>query len=173
MKTFIDEHRDVYGVEPICKILPIAPSTYYLHAGRQANPALRAARAQRDEVLRLQIRRIWEENFQTYRARKVLHQLQREGFSLARCTLERLMRQLGLKGIMLGKTVKTTLSNPNVVCPLDRSRQSTVQRRAPECVVGCRFHLCENPARLCLCGLCDRCLFPLYRRLEGFRLRAD
>ena len=129
MKAFIDEHRNVYGVEPICKVLPIAPSTYYLHAARRAKPELRSARSQRDEALSLQIRRVWEENFQTYGARKVWRQLQREGFSLARCTVERLMRQLGLKGIMRGKTVKTTISNSNAVCPLDRvNRQFNAER---------------------------------------------
>jgi putative transposase len=97
MKAFIDDHRDVYGVEPICKVLPIAPSTYYRHAARQANPNLRSARAKQDESLGHQIRQIWEANFQAYGARKVWRQLQREGKNVARCTVERLMRQLGLQ----------------------------------------------------------------------------
>jgi len=75
MKAFIDDHRDDYGVEPICKVLPIAPSTYYLHAARQTNPALRSVRARSDEVLSQQICRVWEANFQAYGARKVWRQL--------------------------------------------------------------------------------------------------
>jgi len=129
MKAFIDDHRDDYGVEPICKVLPIAPSTYYLHAARQANPALRSVRARSDEVLSQQIRRVWEANFQAYGARKVWRQLQREGFSLARCTVERLMRHMGLKGIVRGKTVKTTISYADAACPLDRvNRQFSAER---------------------------------------------
>jgi transposase InsO family protein len=119
MKAFIDDHRVVYGVEPICKVLPIAPSTYYLHAARKANPGLRSARAKSDEGLSGQIRRIWNENFQAYGARKVWLQLRREGKDVARCTVERLMRQLGLQGVVRGKTIKTTLSRPDDAYPLD------------------------------------------------------
>lgn len=129
MKSFIDDHRDVYGVEPICKVLPIAPSTYYLHAARKANPSLRSARAKRDERLSDQIRRIWDENFQAYGARKVWLQLRREGTSVARCTVERLMRILGLQGVVRGKTIKTTSSRPDDAYPLDRvKRQFTAGR---------------------------------------------
>jgi putative transposase len=129
MKAFIDNYRNDYGVEPICKVLPIAPSTYYLHAARRANPELQSARSRRDEELRIQIRRVWEENFQAYGARKVWLQLQREGRTVARCTVERLMRDLGLQGIVRGKSVKTTLSNPAILCPQDRvNRQFTATR---------------------------------------------
>ncbi len=129
MKAFIDDHRAAYGVEPICKVLPIAPSTYYHHAARRANPGLRPARARRDECLSEQIRRVWEGNFQVYGARKVWLQLRREGVAVARCTVERLMRQLGLRGVMRGKPVKTTVSNPKAPCPLDRvNRQFTADR---------------------------------------------
>ena len=120
MKAFIDDHRVVYGVEPICKVLPIAPSTYYRHAARQANPALRSTRPKQDEALSQQIRRVWDESFQNYGVRKVWIQLQREGLAVARCTVERLMRSLGLKGVMRGKTIKTTISDANAACPLDR-----------------------------------------------------
>jgi putative transposase len=128
-KAFIDEHRDDYGVEPICKVLPIAPSTYYLHAARRAKPELRAVRARSDEVRGQQIRRVWEAHFQAYGARKVWRQLPREGFSLARCTVERLMRKMELKGIVRGKTVKTTISDADAACPLDRvNRQFSAER---------------------------------------------
>jgi putative transposase len=129
MKIFIDEHREVYGVEPICKILPIAPSTYYRHVARQTNPDLRSARAKADEDLSGQIRRVWNENFQAYGARKVWRQLRREGQAEARCTVERLMGKLGLKGVVRGKRVKTTISRPADVYPLDRvQRQFTAPR---------------------------------------------
>jgi transposase InsO family protein len=125
----MDEHRDVYGVEPICKALPIAPSTYRLHAARKANPSLRPARAKSDENLGDQIRRIWNENFQAYGARKVWLQLRREGENVARCTVERLMRKLGIKGVARGKTIKTTISRPDDAYPLDRvKRQFTAAR---------------------------------------------
>jgi putative transposase len=120
MIAFIEDHRPVYGVEPICRVLPIAPSTYYEHAGRRRNPARLPARARRDEVLRSEIRRVWEENFQVYGVRKVWRQLCREGIAVARCTTARLMRQMGLSGAIRGKTVKTTLSNPAVQCPRDK-----------------------------------------------------
>lgn len=129
MKEFIDQHRDVYGVEPICKVLPIAPSTYYLHAAGETDPAQRSARAQRDERLCGQIQQVWDENLQAYGADKVWRQLRREGVAVARCTVERLMRKLGLKGVRRGKPVKTTVSNPEAACPEDRvNRQFTAER---------------------------------------------
>lgn len=111
MKAFIDEHRQLYGVEPICKVLPIAPSTYYTHAARQAEPARRPSREQRDERLSGDIQRVWEENFQVYGVRKVWRQLRREGVATARCTVERLMRRMGLQGVVRGRPDKTTVSD--------------------------------------------------------------
>jgi putative transposase len=120
MIAFIDTHREVYGVEAICRVLPIASSTYYEHAARQRNPARLPARARRDDLLRSEIRRVWEENFQVYGVRKVWRQLCREGIAVARCTTARLMRQMGLAGAVRGKAVKTTISNPAVPCPRDK-----------------------------------------------------
>ena len=120
MIGFIEEHRAVYGVEPICRVLPIAPSTYYTHAVRRVDPALGPPRAQRDEALSTQIERVWHENKQVYGVRKVWKQLGREGWSVARCTVERLMRRLGLRGVIRGKGVKTTVSNKAALCPHDR-----------------------------------------------------
>jgi len=129
MIAFIDDHREVHGVEPICKVLPIAPSTYYLHAARQANPDRRSARAQRDETVGQQIRQVWDENFQVYGVRKVWRQLLREGMTVARCTVERLMRRHGLRGVIRGKPVKTTVSDKATPCPLDRvNRQFRADR---------------------------------------------
>jgi putative transposase len=123
MKAFIDAHRDIYGVEPICKVLPIAPSTYYAHAARQADLRRRSARAQRDEMLSHEIERVWNENFRVYGVRKVWRQLRREDFEVARCTVQRLMRRLGLRGVIRGKMVRTTVSDANAPCPLDHVRR--------------------------------------------------
>ena len=123
MKTFIDEHRKEFGVEPICKVLPIAPSTYYLHAARAKDPTLLPARAKRDNEMCVDIQRVWEENFKVYGARKVWKQLTRESIEVARCTVERLMSRMGLHGAMRGKSIKTTVSDPALPCPLDRVRR--------------------------------------------------
>ena len=103
MIAYIDQHRDRYGVEPICRVLPIAPSTYYQASGRP-----RSARRRRDEELKVEIRRIYDDNFGVYGARKIWRQLHREGISVARCTVERLMGELGLEGVRRGKTRRTT-----------------------------------------------------------------
>jgi putative transposase len=120
MIGFIDDHRRAYGVEPICKVLPIAPSTYHAHAARRADPARLPARAQRDVVLAAEIQRVFDANFGVYGVRKVWRQLGREGKKVARCTVARLMRRMGLQGAVRGREVRTTVSNPAVVCPLDR-----------------------------------------------------
>lgn len=129
MTGFIDAHRGVYGVEPICRLLPIAASTYYTHLQRQANPELRPNRAWRDEALCKQIGRVWDENRQCYGVFKVWKQLLREGFVVARCTVERLMRRLGLRGVVRGKAVKTTISHKATPCPQDQvNRQFQADR---------------------------------------------
>ena len=120
MKAFIDDHRERFGIEPICKVLPIAPSTYYLHAARRIDPARLPPRAKRDGVLSDQIQRIWEENFSVYGVRKVWRQLRREGQTVARCTVARLMRQMGLQGVIRGKPIRTTFSDKAASCPQDR-----------------------------------------------------
>jgi putative transposase len=120
MIDFIDEHRAIYGVEPICRVLPIAPSTYHAHAARRSDPGKLPGRLQRDAALNVEIRRVYEENFGVYGVRKVWRQLNREGIAVARCTVARLMRRMGLQGVVRGKTVRTTISNAAVPCPLDR-----------------------------------------------------
>ncbi len=120
MKAFIDDHRKVYGVEPICKVLPIAPSTYYAREAQRRYPELQSARSRRDEQLMVEIRRVWDENFQVYGVRKVWRQLRREHIDVPRCTVQRLMRRLGLRGVIRGKGVRTTISDRNIPCPLDR-----------------------------------------------------
>ena len=108
MVAFVDAQGDEYGVEPICKVLPIAPSTYYEHKTRQADPARLPPRVRRDAVLREEIERVWNDNFQVYGAPKVWRQLGREGWKVARCTIERLMRQMGLQGATRGPRFKVT-----------------------------------------------------------------
>ena len=120
MTAFIDDHRDAYGVEPICRVLPIAPSTYDTHAARRAEPDKLPARAKRDAALMVEIRRVYEANFRVYGVRKVWRQLAREGIAVARCTVARLMRAMSLAGVVRGKTVRTTVPNPAAACPLDR-----------------------------------------------------
>ena len=120
MIAFIDEHREVDGVEPICKVLPIAPSTYHTHAARRVDPAKAPPRARRDAVLRGEIRRVWEANFGVYGVRKIWRQLGREGIGVARCTVARLMRAMGLKGVIRGKEIRTTIVDKAAPCPLDR-----------------------------------------------------
>ena len=120
MKAFIDDHRGTFGIEPICRVLPIAPSTYHVHASRMADPSLMSDRAKQDAGLRPEIRRVWEENFQVYGVRKVWRQLLREGFEIARCTVARLMREMGFAGAIRGKSVKTTISDRKAPSPEDR-----------------------------------------------------
>ena len=107
MVAFFDDHRAEYGVEPICEVLPIAPSTYHTHKAHESDPRLVAARAQRDQQLRVEIARVWKENLQVYGVRKVWRQLHREGTVVARCTVARLMSDLGLAGAVRGKRIRT------------------------------------------------------------------
>jgi putative transposase len=119
MASFIDAQRQAHGVEPICAVLPIAPSTYYEHKARQADPERLPERTKRDAYLRPEIRRVWEANFQVYGARKVWRQLNREEVEVARCTVERLMRDMGLHGAVRGKKCKTTLLGNTADRPAD------------------------------------------------------
>jgi transposase InsO family protein len=112
MIAFIEENRDIGG-EPICKHLPIAPSTFYDHMARRANPDLLSDRARRDKALRPEIERVWVQNDKVYGVRKVWHQLGRAGVDVARCTVARLMKEMGIQGIIRGKPHK------KVPCPLD------------------------------------------------------
>lgn len=119
MVSFIDDHREECGVEPICSVLPIAPSTYYEHEARRTDPGLLPARDRRDAQLREHIDRVWRENFQVYGPRKVWKQLKREGIEVARCTVERLMRKMALQGTVRGRKFKTTIPDDASVRPPD------------------------------------------------------
>src|SRR3569833_2232869 len=120
MIAFIDDHREVYGVAPICRVLPIAPSTYHAHVAQRADPAKASPRARQDLVLMAQIRRVHEANFGVYGARKIWRQLGREGIAVARCTVERLMRQMDLCGAVRGKETRATIADKAIPCPEDK-----------------------------------------------------
>jgi putative transposase len=126
MIAFIDDHRQAHGVEPICKVLPIAPSTYHAHVSKRVDPSRLSARDRRDAALKEEVRRVFEANFRVYGVRKVWRQLQREGFDVARCTVARLMRAMGLEGIIRGKPIRTPVNDKAAPCPLDH--------------VNCKFH---------------------------------
>jgi transposase InsO family protein len=128
MVQLIDEHRERYGVEPMCAVLPMAPSTYFRHTTLAAHPERRSARAQRDEDLRAAIQRVWDDNYQVYGPRKVWKELRREGRRVARCTVERLMRAMGLRGAVRGRAwiTTTTPEGPAVSMPDLVKRDFTV-----------------------------------------------
>ena len=152
MIAFIDEHRGAYGVEPICKVLPIAPSTYHEHTARRADPSRLPPRTKRDAELQAEIRRVFADNLGVYGVRKVWHQLRREGVGVARCTVARLMRSMGLAGVIRGRPVRTMVSDKAAPCPLDRVQR---QFRAPapnmlwrsELRQGCRISRMSRPGR--------------------------
>jgi transposase InsO family protein len=128
MISFIDKHPRCHGVEPICRVLPIAQSSYYHHLACRADPFKASARQQRDAGLVPEIQRVWDSNYKVYGVCKVWHQLKREGFEVARCTVARLMAQIGLRGAVRGKVLKTTVSDTSAPCPRDKVNR---QFRAP------------------------------------------
>ena len=165
MIAFIDDHRGAHGVEPICKVLPIAPSTYHAHVAKRRDPARLSARARQDVRLKIEVRRVFDENFRVYGVRKVWRQLKREGFDVARCTVSRLMRDMDLQGAIRGKPVKTTISNKAAPCPMDHVNR---QFKAPRPnVLWLSDFTYGDLGRLCLRRLCDRCLCPQDRGLAG------
>lgn len=120
MIAFIEEHRNDLGVEPVCKVLPIAQSTFYAHQAITKKPDLASDRAKRDVDMSPEIKRVWEENNEVYGIRKVWHQLQREKFTIARCTVAKLMKHLDIQGVIRGKVQKTTVPDKSQPCPKDK-----------------------------------------------------
>ena len=167
MIAYIDGHKDRYGVEPICQLLPIAPSSYY-----QATRRSPSARALRDTELRAEIARVHDEHFGVYGARKVWRQLGREGIAVARCTVERLMRELGLRGAVRGKTRRTTTPDTTAARPADLVTAGLLSKQAQP-AVGRRPHLCGHLVWLCVRGLGHRRLQPLPGRLAGLAVAED
>jgi transposase InsO family protein len=129
MVSFIDEQRNSHGVEPICKELPIAPSTYYEHKARETDPERLPPMVKRDQELSVEIERVWEDNFRVYGARKVWRQLQREDFEVARCTVERLMKRLGIQGVIRGAKRWTTVPDETLPQPADHVKRQFVATR--------------------------------------------
>ncbi|KZN54646.1 transposase IS401 [Pseudoalteromonas luteoviolacea NCIMB 1942] len=127
--AFIDTYREHFSVESICKELPIAPSTYYAHKQLQRQPERMSKRKKRDAELVILIRQVWEDNMSVYGARKVWKQLQNDGHQVARCTVERLMRQMSIQGARRGKTCKTTKPDEQQDKPMDLvNRQFTAEQ---------------------------------------------
>jgi len=120
MIAFIQDHRSQHGVEPMCRVLQIAPSTFYEYQAIARDPSLASDRAKRDTELRPEVLRVWQENRSVYGARKLWHAMKREQFDIARCTVERLMRDIGIEGVRRGKKVKTTHGQSADLCPLDK-----------------------------------------------------
>jgi hypothetical protein len=136
MIAFIDAHREAYGVESICAQLPIAPSTYYEHKARERDPTRVPSRVLRDGELKVDIHRVYRENFEVYGVRKVWRQLNRENIGAARCTVERLMRALGLQGAVRGRKCRTTIADDSAERPLDRVNRQFQATRPNELWVG-------------------------------------
>jgi len=155
MIAFIEEHRAEIGVEPICRELPIAPSTFYDHLAKRADPERLSDRAKRDAELRPEIRRVFEANWRVYGVRKVWCQLGREGVDVARCTEARLMKDMGLHGAIRGKPHRTTIPEKKAACPLDRVNR---QFRVPATCVATWQGVCRRRLR-------DRRLCPAHCRL--------
>ena len=120
MIRFVEDHRDDHGVEPICRVLLITPATFYDHLAKRTDPSRLSDRAKRDEELKPEIERVFEENLKVYGVRKVWYQMRREGFDIARCTVARLMKDIGIEGIIRGKKPRTTIPDKALPCPLDR-----------------------------------------------------
>jgi hypothetical protein len=162
MIAFIDDHRGAHGVEPICKVLPIAPSTYYAHVAKRRDPAKQSAR---QAGCQIEVRRVFDENFRVYGVRKVWRQLKREGFDVARCTVSRLCGPWAYKGSS-AENRQNHGQRQGRAMPAG-SRQSAVQGAKAECPLAFRLHLCRDLDRLCLRRLCDRRLCQQDRGLAG------
>lgn len=129
MTAFIEEHRGVFGVGPICRVLPIAPSTFYAHAAVARDPDRSSSRAKQDKADSREIRRVFDASGGRYGARKIWHALRREGHDIARCTVERLMKAMGIQGVVRGKKVITTNPDTSQPCPEDRVNRAFVAER--------------------------------------------
>ena len=172
MVRYIDEYREQFGVESICAVLPIAPSTYFRHKGEQADPTRRSTRARRDDELRVEIQRVWDDNHQVYGPRKVWKQLRREGIDVARCRVRRLMRDDGpgrrRARPRLGHDDPTRRRGG----PAAGSRRPAIHRHRPQPALGVGLHVRRHLARVRLHRVRDRCLRSPDRRLAGVRVAA-
>ena len=158
--------------------------TYHAHLATRRDPSRAGARARRDAGLIPEVRRVWEENFRVYGVRKVWRQLRRESFDIARCTVARLMKTLGLQGVVRGRARRTTIHDPALPCPLDlvnRQFRAPAPNRLCPCgdariacrVTGQRFHVRQYLAGLRVCRLRHRHLRRSHRRLAGLTVPTD
>lgn len=167
MIDFIDSHREQHGVEPICQPLPLSVSTDYWHKAREIHPEKIAKRSKRDQQLIPEIQRVWDENHQVYGARKVWKQLQREQINVARCTVERLMKQLDLQGVSRAPvSTCTTVSDADHDKPQDKVNRQFVADH-PNPAMGGRSDIRCYLVWFCLCGFHHRRVFPLHCWLAG------
>ena len=195
MMDFIEESREAHGVEPICRALQFAPSTYYDRRAIMRDPDRASARAKSDAAMSVKIDAAWDANRKLYGARKIWHVLRRQGEDAARCTVERLMRRLGIRGVVRGKKVITTNPDTSLPCPDDigvfsKKKAPLVNRLfmadrpnklcllgvccAKACqVTGFRFHLCAHLVRHRLCGLRHRRLCTADRGLARLNFDED
>jgi len=172
MVAFIDEQRSTHGVEPICKQLPIAPSTYYERKAREIDPTRLSKRAVRDAQLRTEIDRVWKANLSVYGAKKVWRQLRREEVEAARCTVERLMRQMGLEGAVRGgKKRKTTIPDEMSDRPMDLVKRAFTASGPNELWVA-DFTYVATWSGFVPRGLRDRRLLATNRRLACVAIAA-
>src|SRR5436190_5627616 len=173
MVAFIDDHRMTYGVEPICRVLPIAPSTYFRRKAEQRDSSKRSARAQDDEVLRAIIRRIWTENQQVYRPRNVWKQMSRENLRAARCRVRRLMREMGLAGAVRGRAWTTTTGGLGQGRSAERLGRPPIHGHAAESTLGVGLHVRRDVARLRVRRVRHRRLRPSDCRLARVLVLGD
>ncbi len=158
--TFIEDHRVDFGVEPMCKLLPIAPSTYYHRMAIGNDPDLASDRAKSDQANRKNIQKAWDDNHSVYGAKKVWHALQRSGKVIARCTVERLMKQMGIQGVVRGKKVITTNPDTSQTCPDDKVNR-VFKADAPNQLWVSDFTYVSTWVGMIYgkqCGLCSSCL---------------
>ena len=184
MMDFIEESREAHGVEPICRALQFAPSTYYDRRAIMRDPDRASARAKSDAAMSVKIDAAWDANRKLYGARKIWHVLRRQGEDPARCTVERLMRRLGIRGVVRGKKVITTNPDTSLPCPDDKvNRLFKADRPNKLCpysdasiayrVTGFRLHLRAHMVGNSLCGVRDRCVCTADRRLARFDIDED
>jgi transposase InsO family protein len=184
MIAFIKDHREVCGVEPICRILQIAPSTFYAHLAVRPNPSLASDRTKRDAELRPEMKKVWKDNRSVYGARKLWHAMKREKFDVARCTVKRLMRDIGIEGVRRGKKIKTTRPDKALPSPLDRVNRQFRATMSNQLWVSdftyvsttARQHMLacvREVAGLCLRGFCDRHFCQQNCRLAGLKVTAN
>ena len=167
--SFLDAHRAEHGVEPICAQLPIAPSTYYARKAQEIDPSRRCARRRRDAALRERIEEVWKQNWEVYGARKMWQPLRDEGEDVARCTVERLMREMGLRGVVRGRTPRTTRSEAKAWRPADLVQRNFTAERPDHLWVADLTYVATKSGSVYVAFLTDA----FSRRIVGWRVSSS